>query len=205
MMLEIKRRKTPIGVLALTTVLVTAWPWLAPGTAGAIAMKDTLQGLTKVYVSIQGITPALEALGLSADKIRAEAEQSLRRAGFQVLTEEQWQKTLDGGMLEIQVKTYRYPDNPTENGELVAYFVGVRLFQSVALLRKPVIRTESPTWTSEGALGVSREKNLALVNERIRQLVGQFVSEYATVNPLPGPGPGGNPPAREPPRPGRGE
>jgi hypothetical protein len=147
----------------------------------------------------------VEALGLPAAKLRAEAEQSLRAAGFQVLSEEEWRKTLDSGMLEIQLKTYRYPDSSTENGALVAYYVGVRLFQSVALLRKPAIRTESPTWTSEGALGISREKNLPLINERIRQLVGQFVSEFASVNPLPGAGPGRNPPLSERPQPGRGQ
>ena len=204
-MLKIKGKKFAIGALALAALLGTGWLSATPDSAGAIEMKDTLQGLTKVYVSVQGITPALEALGLSAGKIRAEAEESLRGAGFQVLSEADWRKALDSGMLEIQITTYRYPDVSTESGALVAYSVGARLFQSVALLRKPAIRIESPTWSSESAVGISREKNLALLNDRIRQFVGEFVSDHASVNLLPGPGPGRNPPLTEPPRPGRGE
>ena len=187
-MLALNSKRTGVRAGVLPALWCLIWICLAPGSSAAAGMKDSLRGLTSLYVSIEGITPAVQASGLSQERVRTDAEKSLREAGIQVLSEQEWQKTPDRPILSIQLRTYRYPGIKEEDGALCAYSVDVRFFQGVSLLRQPAVKVGSPTWSSESTLGITPEKNLGLIRDYISQFVGQFINDYTSVNPKPGPG-----------------
>lgn len=197
---KIKSKSFP-GVSGLVCL---ACLFILSGPTQAAEMKDSLQGLTGIYVSIQGVTQTLESFGLTAKGIRERVERTLREAGVQVLTEQEWLKTPDRPCLSIYLRTYRYPGSANEGGVLTAFSVEVRFFQAVSVPRNPAIRVMAPTWSLEPALGVTREKNLGLIQDFVTQFVGRFVNDYASVNAAPPPGPGARP-LQPPSRPGVGE
>jgi len=169
----------------LAGFLFLLWTFAGGAPAQAAVMKDSLQGLKRVYVSVEGITPTLESFGMTVKEVREGVERTLREAGLQALTQQEWMQAPERPCLSIFIRTYRYPGSPAEGGDLTAYSVDVRFFQSVSLLRDPAILVMSPTWSSESTLGVTREKNLGLLKDTIAQFVGRFLGDCASVNPQP--------------------
>jgi len=149
------------------------------------AMRKTLRGLDKTFVSVEGIPPSLEKLGLSAKRIQAETEKKLREAQIRILDKTGWRQADERPCLSIQVKTFEQQGPTTEAGARHAYSVEVRFFQTVSLYRDAQVRSIAPTWVSQSALGITNEHNLQIIHDYAVNFVMDFVNDYRLANKIP--------------------
>ena len=153
-----------------------------PSLAEARLMQRTLMGVEESFVSVEGIPPSLEKHGLNAKQIKAGVEKMIREAGLRVLTSEEWRQKESRPCLSVEIRTYRYPGRSSEAGALYAYSVNVRFFQTVSLVRDPLVRTIAPTWVSESAMGIINEKNLMDIRDYVETFVAQFIKDHRLAN-----------------------
>ena len=163
------------------TVCLTAL-FLLPFHAEAGLMQRTLKGVDRVFVSVEGTSPSVEKLGLNAKKIKIDVEKMLQEAGIRILTPKEWKKTENRPCLSVEIKTYMYPGRASEGGAIYAYTVDVRFFQTVSLVRDPLVRTMAPTWISRSVMGISNEKNLQVIQDYIGEFVAHFIRDYKLAN-----------------------
>lgn len=131
--------------------------------------RASLKGLKGVQVLVEPLQTEVEQGGLNKASIQTDVELKLRQAGITVLTEEG--------------TPYLYIDVNTSSGSLYAYFVGVKLCQTVRLDRDPSIQVLLATTWDVGEVGTVGRVNLRSIRDRIKDLVDMFINAYLSVNP----------------------
>jgi hypothetical protein len=150
----------------------------------AMAAEDTramFQGLKSVYVHVNPIDPKTEQKGIIASQLREETELQLKKAGIEVLSDEEFNRykvslkyplarlTLSVSMDEII----------TEDTALDVSNITVEVQQAVFLGRKATISMFATTWErNQISLGGSAE-----VQGKMRAFVDEFISAYTAANP----------------------
>jgi hypothetical protein len=134
--------------------------------------RASLKGLQGVQVVVEPLEAEAEQVGLNKTSIQTDVELKLRQAGITVLTE------AGTPYLYIDVNTSKSPSGP-----LYAYFVGVKLCQTVRLDRDPSIKIFAATTWDVAELGTVGRVNLRSIRERIKDLVDMFINAYLSVNP----------------------
>jgi hypothetical protein len=174
-----------MAALATSAVLLsTLWPgWPGTGAANepplqnATHQRDTLRGLRGVHVLVEKLEADVEQHGLTSAALQADTEVQLRRAGIEVLAEEQRLQTPGTPYLYVNVNVSLGDETP-----LAAVSVDVALKQTVVLARDPVLVCLAPTWRTgtTGRVGCAR---LADLRGAVRDLVAEFVADYRAANP----------------------
>jgi hypothetical protein len=140
-----------------------------------IRARESLRGLNGVYVYVQPVGKDVEAGGLSRVQIQKAVEKQLQEAGIPLHSEP---NPADGSAnVAIVIDTVKQ----TEGAFL--YGVEVSLLQEVNLLRRkdpdPFI---AQTWSAK-AIGITGANRMGLILEPLRATLGNFISDYITVNP----------------------
>jgi hypothetical protein len=139
--------------------------------------RESLRGLSGVYVYVQPVGKEVEAGGLSRDQIRKAVETQLRDARIPIHSEPQ---PGDGSAnLAIIIDTVKHPQGA------YLYEVQVSLLQEVHLARR---QDPDPfpaqTWGAD-ALGLTAANRMDLILEPLRAKVADFIADYLAVNTKP--------------------
>ena len=132
----------------------------------------SLHRLDGVYVLVEEIEPEAQKDGLAGARLQKDVELRLRRAGVQVLTEEEWATAPGGPFLLVDVNTLKRADRRP-----YVYSVHVKLMQQVTLERDSMMSFWATTW-DEGALGIASAERLSDVQDSVRDLVDKFIRDY---------------------------
>ena len=158
---------------AAMVLLITAGAVIAEESENA---KDSLRGLTSVYVLVEDLDPGIEADGLKEAAIQIDAELKLRLAGIKVITQTEGRAGQGSPYLYINVHSMA-------TGERYAMTVEVELHQNVRLDRQPTsLVYGARTWRTS-SLGTVGKSRLSGVRDAIKGMVDEFIKDYLSVNP----------------------
>ncbi len=139
----------------------------------------SLAGIKTVCVSVVGVTDEVKKVGLSAEQIEKDVEEKLKEIGIKVVSEEDAEK--------LPGKPSLYVNISARKRERVAAFMfhtDVGVLQEVELVRDPMIRIMSITWT-KGRIGECPSRGLVkAMDETINYLMEEFCKDYRKANPV---------------------
>jgi hypothetical protein len=163
--------------------------------------RETLRGVTPIYVVIEGVTPELEQVGMSLNQLKTDVESKLRNAGIDVITtlgERESAGSFPAG-LYVRINALKSDIlRRTINIDYYAISIQVELIQQcLPLTHESVSRVSEknidPSYVSfYSALGCTWSTNNIYLagGERIidirgcvQELVDQFIKAYLSVNP----------------------
>lgn len=141
--------------------------------------RDSLRGLTGIHLYIHPVDKEVEAGGLSTTQIQDAVQKQLREAGIPLQPDPQ---PANGyAALVIVVSTIKRSEGA------YLFDVDISLLQEVQLTRRKDSETfPSQTWGAK-ALGITGAKQMSIILEPIKERVGDFISDYLSVNPKPQP------------------
>jgi len=153
------------------------------GPAAAGTARATLEGVTRVHVSIAGIPDTPDKTGLSAARIRAVLDRRLREAGIPVMKTVEYNLSREKPNLRVEVRVF---ESKSRAFPRALYTYSVRLFftQEVLLVRNPAKRIMAPTWNTPSVLGLTADPGLQVVEKHVNKLLERFIKDYRAANSL---------------------
>jgi hypothetical protein len=150
--------------------------------------RETLRGVTPIYVVIEGVTPALEHSGLSAKQLKKAVERQLRETGIQVVTTT---KKQESGGLYVRMNTLK--SEMLESSFDIDYYaisITIELIQRCLPLTEKNINASyisshtalACTWSTSN-IYLAGEERLIDIRDCVHELVGHFIKAYVSVNP----------------------
>lgn len=136
--------------------------------------RESLRGLSGVFVVIPAISEDASRDGLSAAHLRSVVDSILSKAGIPTTKEPQ---SKDGfANLVVKVDTIKHPQG------LYLFAASVGLVQTVRLTRNPkMAATPSETWGT-AALGVTTPDRLDIIDEPLKEKLGEFIKAFKAAN-----------------------
>jgi hypothetical protein len=136
----------------------------------------SLQGLHQFEVSIEGLTPKMQDVGLDPNQIRSDVELKLRLAGIKVVVPSFGSDATLYVSVDSQAGV-RYP--------LYAISLSLKVLQDVQLVRDPHIQmARGITWEVHQVGIVSKNaKPVDFVRGGLKDLVDVFLNDYLSANP----------------------
>lgn len=155
--------------------------------------RETLHGITSVYVVIEGITPELEGNGVSAPQLKTDVERQLRKAGINVITTVQPKDPAESSSAGLYVRINALKSNMLKSGFDIDYYaisISVELIQHCLPLTEKNINPAyvashsalTCTWSTNN-IYLAGEERLIDIRNCVQELVGHFVDAYLSVNP----------------------
>jgi hypothetical protein len=155
--------------------------------------RETLRGVTSLYVVIEGITPELEQSGLSAKQLKADAEIQLRKAGINVISKMEKRESPESYPAGLYVRINSLKSDMLKSGFDIDYYaisISVELIQRCLPLTKINIdpsyvsshSTLACTWSTNN-IYLAGEERLIDIRDCVQELVGHFIDAYVSVNP----------------------
>jgi hypothetical protein len=136
--------------------------------------RESLKGLSAIYVVVEPIEREIERQGLTREKIRTDTIQRLRKAGIRILSKKEWLKNRAGPYLYVNLNIQKDPYG--------VYFHAFRveLVQKVVLIRDPKLEVFATTWSRQllGSRGY-----LSQVRYAIQDAVDLFLRDHGLANP----------------------
>jgi hypothetical protein len=163
--------------------------------------RETLRGVTPIYVIIEGITPALKRNGVSANQLKKDVESQLKKAGIQVIANVKGKGSTESypAGLYVRMNTLQSDILKSEfNIDFYAITISVDLIQRClplthkSLSRTPEKQIDASHRSSHSALActwstsniyLAGEERLVDIRDCVKDLVGYFISAYLSVNP----------------------
>jgi hypothetical protein len=148
------------------------------GQAGHAGQENSLRGLKGVrlvamFARADAIEDAKRAEILKA--VEADAKAKLVKAGIPLLTYTNEMEEAGSPTLTVMITCDKM------NGFVYPIVAEIKLRQRVRLTRDPSIEAELDTWRQHGIGGP--ELTMEMLHKMSNQLVDQFVTAYASVNP----------------------
>jgi L-lactate permease len=151
-----------------------------PCFSATSAERESLRGVQALRVLVKAAFPdeAARALGITEEQLRADAEQTLRKAGIHVADHAGPYLLLSVSILSIS--------HPKVQGTFTYVYTAQLKFRQGAVIDSNGIRASVITWdeTRFGASTPTQRLN-ALIRQSINALVGAFVSDFHAANPMP--------------------
>ena len=163
--------------------------------------RETLRGVTPLYVVIEGITPELEQNGMSLNQLKTDVEYKLKKAGINVITTREERDPAGSFPAGLHVRINALKSDilkSTINIDYYAISIDVELIQrclpltheSVSLFAKKdidlfYISSHSGlacTW-STGNIYLAGGERIIDIRDCVQELVDQFIKAYVSVNP----------------------
>jgi hypothetical protein len=147
-----------------------------------MAADDAMfRGLKSIYVNVNAIDPKTKEKGITASKLRKDTEQQLKKAGIDVLSDEEFNRfkislkyPLARLTLSVSMEEILADDTAFDVSHIT-----VEVQQAVFLGRNARISMFATTWErNQISFGGSAE-----VQEKIRLFVAEFISAYTAANP----------------------
>jgi hypothetical protein len=161
--------------VVVLAVLASLIGWQA---AIAAESRESLRGLTGVYVLVESLSEEAERDGLSRNQLQTEVELRLKQAGINVQSEEEAINSPGTPYLYVSVSEYKGRDIP-----VYAFCVDLQLNQGVQLERNLATRLRVSTWAVPGHVGMVGVGKLRTVRKTVADQVDKFISNYLAVNP----------------------
>jgi len=139
--------------------------------------RSTLKGLTGVKVLVEDIAPEVEKAGLAKNKLQADVELKVKKAGIKALTQEEVVKTPGEPYLYININA---AVEKTQSN-LYLYSIDIALIQNVVLERDPKTTTYAITW-STGGVGLFQKESLKQLGDSVLNIVDFFIEAHQSVN-----------------------
>lgn len=159
----------------ITTLFVMALLSTMASAADQEEIK-TLKGLSGVFVTVDNLNPAAEAMGLSSNKIHGDVVLRLRQKGIRLFSVEQMRQTTGLPILKVLINVHKAADN------LFVYAIDVYLEQTVHLARSPALEAYAITWKT-GTLGIVSNDQLGDMRDQVVDFIDEFASDYKQANP----------------------
>ncbi len=136
----------------------------------------TLNGLRAVALQIEGIQRDFTRFGLNADTILATTTKVLSDNGINVVDLDFAKSHPDAALMRIKL-------NANENQyRFYMYGISIELKQKLSL-NNPAGGFISATIWRQGKTGVIMPTDLRQINDRIAELLAQFIDDYRSQNP----------------------
>ncbi len=157
-----------IRVLTLLLLLVSA-------SHSQTRTRESLRGLTGVYVYVLPVGKDLEAGGLSRSQIQKAVQKQLSEAAIPLYNEPQ---SAEGSAnLAITIDTVKHSPGA------FLYTVEVELLQEVHLARRAGPEPfPAQTWAAK-AMGITGANRMDLILDPLKARLGDFIADYLAVNP----------------------
>jgi hypothetical protein len=154
--------------------------------------RETLRGVTSLYVVIEGITPEIEQNGLSAKQVKTAVEKQLSKAGINVIATAGERKSADTFPAGLYVRINSLKSDMLKSGFDIDYYaitISVELIQRCLPLTKINIdpsyvsshSTSACTWSTNN-IYLAGEERLIDIRDCVKDLVGHFIKAYLSVN-----------------------
>jgi hypothetical protein len=137
--------------------------------------RQSLRGLQGVHIVIESLTPEIKRDGFTADRLRADTEQTLQMSGIKVLSETENRMTPGRPYMYVHTTIHKYRYFP-----VYVYKNSVELVQDVYLVRAFKVKTEAVTW-SVTTTGIAPK--LEDIRTSMEDLVDYFIRAYLSANP----------------------
>jgi hypothetical protein len=161
--------------------LLTVLPFIAMVSSSSAlnseANRATLKGLVGVRVLVEEVAPEIEKSGLTKNKLEADVEATLKKAGIKVLTQEEVLKTPGEPYLYVNINAAA----GKMQSNLYSYSIDIALIQNVVLERDPKAYTYAITW-STGGVGLTEKESLNQLGESLLNIVDVFIEAHQSVN-----------------------
>jgi hypothetical protein len=163
---------------------------LAAQTPPAVdtSLRDSLEGLNEIYVSVAPVSKALADGGVSEALLRQDAESALKAAGVNLLTEEDYKRS--PARAELRIYLHGSVSHMTPDGKPLVYAVSC----TVELLQKVVVvgnqkTLQAATWRNGfvASVGYPRLKDQAKTD--IAKQVQKFLADLKAANAAAQPAP----------------
>ena len=150
---------------------------LAWGDIEPLRERESLVGLSGVYLAFEHIDPIVEGLGLTQSAIQTTVELELRKAKIRILTVEESRKTPDKAYLYISINTI------ARDPGIVAFNVSVSLKQKVQLSNGKEVFAS--TWDTASVGTVGSDKIDQIRTGGLVQKLEIFANDFLAANPDP--------------------
>ena len=164
-------------VLAALSLLSAGVVARSVGQADNNNSRQTLAGLTGLYVSVELKTDDAQQNGSTEAQLRTDVELKLREAGIKVVAFGEINGTpyLYVGVSALPLKSIR---------GVYAVSVNADLIQVIRLVRNPSTLALGRTWNATGVYGTLGASIVGEeVRKRVRDLADQFINVYLAANP----------------------
>ena len=162
--------------------------------------RETLRGVTPLYVVIEGITPELEKNGLNADQLKNDVKIQLREAGINVINTFDERKSSNFSPAGLYVRMNALKSDMLKSGFDIDYYaisISVELIQRcLPLTHESLSRVSQKdidssyvsshsslacTWSTSN-IYLAGEERLINIRDCIQELVDHFVDAYLSIN-----------------------
>lgn len=152
---------------------------LALASSPSPAEPNVLHGVHTVDLLIENMNPSAVQVGFAPEEYRRDAASRLRRAGLQVVSDEEARQN-DGPVpcLYLRVGAMVEPET-----QLALYSVDLELMEAVFLEREPTTFTLGSIWQSKAMIGQVATSHVDRVRGNVRDAVDQFIEAWAAANP----------------------
>jgi hypothetical protein len=133
--------------------------------------RDTLKGISAVWVLVDELPPIAKVLGLSKDTIRTDVELKLRLGEMRVVPLGELSKVPGGPLIFVDV-------NLTDDAE--AANIEVELRQNASLVRNHQPGFEVSTWRIEQLISHPTAQG---IRDGVKDCIDKFLNAWLTVNP----------------------
>ena len=162
--------------------------------------RETLRGVTPVYVVIEGITPELEQNGMSVKQLKTAVEKQLSKAGINVIATAGERKSAESFPRGLYVSINALKSDVLKSGFDIDYYaisISVELIQRcLALTHESLSQLSAKamdpahvssrsalacTWSTSN-IYLAGEERLIDIRDCVKELVGNFIEAYVSVN-----------------------
>ncbi|MGI8670285.1 MAG: hypothetical protein ACR2J3_10655 [Aridibacter sp.] len=136
--------------------------------------KESLRGLRGIFVNVLPVAKDAETDGLSANQLQKIVESELRKAKVPILTESKSGE--EYANLVIVVDTIKHPQG------VYLFTVNVSVVQNVQISRPQGKGIFPAEIYSKRFLGLTTPNRLDIINEPLKEKVGEFIKDYLAAN-----------------------
>jgi hypothetical protein len=146
--------------------------------ATGVLERESLRGLSGVFVVVEELGPDGKRSGLSVETIRTAVERILRASGVQVLIDEEGRTGLSAAVLEINA-------TPVKSEKVSVYGVNITgvVIQQVFLRNGSEMKTPAITWGKSHTIVVSAKSVKTHVMGHVESIAKDFANDFLSVNP----------------------
>ena len=168
---------TKIGRVVLFLLVLTILRPMPGFSESKIAdiLHRHLRGLYGVHVLIEGFSPENKAAGFHYQTFQRDVELKLHLAGIDVLTEKESRSTPGEPYLHLII----IPSHDKQ-GQTARYSIDLYLMEKVRL-----VRNDSVIYVTTWEFGTFGHGSLAVVREKVKDLVDRFIYDWLNVNQKP--------------------
>lgn len=163
---------------SIVIILLFSGMVVTTAEATGVLGRESLRGLSGIFVVAEELGPNGKTSGLSAGTIRTAVERILRDNGIQVLTRQEGRTGLSAAILEITA-------TPVKSRNRSAYGINVTgvVIQQVFLRNGSEMNTPAITWGKSHIAVVDSKSVKAQIMENVEAIAVEFANDFLLVNP----------------------